>query len=175
MGEYNLVIPTYAIPIGGVDVVLGIQWLRTLGIFSTNYNELFMRFELEGIQYELKGLKYTSSQVIISHRMENILLVRISKGLPPSRDHEHQIELIPRSTPHNKIPYRYPHQRKGEIEKMVQDMSGACIIQPSKSSFSYPIVMVRRKYNALRIFPNYRYLNKITIKINSLFQILIIY
>jgi hypothetical protein len=39
-----------------------------------------MRFELEGIQYELKGLKSTPSQVIISHRMENILK-RGSKGV----------------------------------------------------------------------------------------------
>jgi hypothetical protein len=128
MGEYNLEIPMYAIPIGGVDVVLGIQWLRTLGTISTNYNELFMRFELEGIQYELKGLKYGPSQVINSHRMENIIkkgskgvvvklysmevkqedenipeelrctlekhyrvFQEIPKGLPPSRDHEHQM------------------------------------------------------------------------------------
>jgi hypothetical protein len=57
MGSYILEIPMYYIPTGGVDVVLGIQWLRTLGKISTNYNELFMRFSLEGIQYELKGLK----------------------------------------------------------------------------------------------------------------------
>lgn len=63
----------YAIPIGGVDVVLGILWLGTLGTISTNYNELFMRFELKGIQYELKGLKYAPSQVISSHRMEKLL------------------------------------------------------------------------------------------------------
>jgi hypothetical protein len=73
MGEYNLESPMYGIPIGGVYVVLGIQWLRTLGTISTNYKELFMRFELEGIQYELKGLKYAPSWVINSHRMENIL------------------------------------------------------------------------------------------------------
>jgi hypothetical protein len=39
-----------------------------------------MRFELEGIQYELKGLKYGPSQVIISHRMEKLLKKR-SKGV----------------------------------------------------------------------------------------------
>jgi hypothetical protein len=49
MEEYSLEILIYGIPIGGVDVVLGIQWLRTLGTISTNYKELFMRFELEGI------------------------------------------------------------------------------------------------------------------------------
>jgi len=32
-----------------------------------------MRFELQGIQYEQKGLKYPPSQIIILHRMENIL------------------------------------------------------------------------------------------------------
>ena len=63
----------YGIPIGCVYVVLGIQWLRRLGTISTNYKELFMRSELEGIQYELKGLKYALSWVINSHRMENIL------------------------------------------------------------------------------------------------------
>jgi hypothetical protein len=50
MGGYKLEIPMYAIPIGGLYVFLGIKCLRTLGIVSTNYNELFMRFELEGIQ-----------------------------------------------------------------------------------------------------------------------------
>jgi hypothetical protein len=50
MGEYNLEILMYSIPIGSVDVFLGIQWLRTLlGTISKNYNELFMIFELEGI------------------------------------------------------------------------------------------------------------------------------
>jgi hypothetical protein len=44
-----------------------------LGTISTNYKELFMRFELEGIQYELKGLKFTPSHSITSHRMEKIL------------------------------------------------------------------------------------------------------
>ena len=62
-----------SISIGGVDVVLGIQWLRTLGTISTKYNESFMIFELEGIQYELKEFKYPPSQIIISHRMENLL------------------------------------------------------------------------------------------------------
>lgn len=51
----------HVIPNGGVDVVLGIQWLRTLGTLSTNYNELFMRFGLKGIQNELEGLKYAPS------------------------------------------------------------------------------------------------------------------
>ena len=40
----------YVIPIGGVDFVLGLQWFRTIGMVSMNYNELFMRIKQEGIQ-----------------------------------------------------------------------------------------------------------------------------
>ena len=36
----------YSIRIERVGVVIWIQWLRTLGTFYTNYNDLFMRFEL---------------------------------------------------------------------------------------------------------------------------------
>lgn len=55
--DYNFSSPMVDDPIGVVEVVLGIQWLRTLGIVSTNYNGVFMRFELDEIKYELKGFK----------------------------------------------------------------------------------------------------------------------
>ena len=58
----------------------------------------------------------------VNHEDENILVElkctleknhkvfqEIPKGLPPSRYHERQIELTPRSIPPNKRSYRYPH------------------------------------------------------------------
>jgi hypothetical protein len=44
MGEYNLESTMYGIPIGGVDVVVGIKWLRKLCRVSTKHMELFIRF-----------------------------------------------------------------------------------------------------------------------------------
>ena len=87
----------------------------------------------------------------------------IPKWLPPSRDHEHQIELILGSNPPNKMPYRYHHQQKGEIENMVQDMLDLGIIQPRRCSFSASVVTVRRKDNAWRMCRDYIDLHKITI------------
>jgi len=46
-----------------------------------------------------------------------------------------KIKIILGSTLTNKIPYRYPHQQKGEIEKIVQDMLDLGIIQLRRSSF----------------------------------------
>ena len=44
MQEYNLELDFLAVPLGGIDVVLGIQWLQTLGTCSTNNQEHFIEF-----------------------------------------------------------------------------------------------------------------------------------
>ena len=43
MGEYVLTSPMLSIPMGGADVVLGVQWLQSLGIiaFNRNFHEIF--------------------------------------------------------------------------------------------------------------------------------------
>ena len=54
--------------------------------------------------------------------------------------------------------------QKSEIECMVVEMLEAGIIQPSQISFSAPIVLVQKKNGSWRMFPDYRELNKLTIK-----------
>jgi hypothetical protein len=88
----------------------------------------------------------------------------IPKGLPPTRNHDHEIHLIPGSVPPNIRPYRYPYAQKSEIERMVEEMLEAGIIRPSQSSYSAPMVMVFKKDSSWRMCPDYRDLNKITIK-----------
>jgi hypothetical protein len=48
MGEYVTNSPMVSIPMGGADVVLGIQWLQSLGTMAFNFQELFKKFSLEG-------------------------------------------------------------------------------------------------------------------------------
>jgi hypothetical protein len=43
-------------------------------------------------------------------------------------------------------------------------MLEASIIRPSQSSYSTPVVMVFKKYSSWRMCPDYREINKITIK-----------
>lgn len=85
-------------------------------------------------------------------------------SLPPARSCDHIIPLIPGAKPVHIRPYRYPLAPKDETEKQVADILSKGIIQPSMSSFSSPILLVKRKSGAWRFCIDYRYLNALTLK-----------
>ena len=70
MGEYVLNIPMISIPMGGADVVLGVQWLQSLGTMAFNFQKLFMKFSWEGKEYELNGITRKPSKVISYNGMK---------------------------------------------------------------------------------------------------------
>ena len=86
------------------------------------------------------------------------------KGLPPIRVHDHAIHLILGSIPPNIRRYRYPYAQKSKIECMITEMLESHIIQPSQSYFSAPVVLVHKKDGSWCMCPDYRELNKLTIK-----------
>jgi hypothetical protein len=95
------------------------------------------------------------------------------QGLPPSHGvHDHSIPLVPGSLPPNIRPYRHPFAQKNEIEKMVQELLTSRVIRPSMSPYSSLIVMVLKKEGCWRMCPDFRALNKLTIK--DKFPILVI-
>ena len=73
MGEYVMNSPMIAIPMGGADVVLGIQSLQSLRIVAFNFQERFMKFSLEGKEIELRGITQKPSKVISSNGMKKLL------------------------------------------------------------------------------------------------------
>ena len=72
--------------------------------------------------------------------------------------------MSPGSVRPNIRPYTCPYAQKSEIERMVIEILEAHIIRPSQSSFFAPVVMVLKKEGAWHMCPDYRELNKITIK-----------
>jgi len=73
MGEYLLNSPMLSIPMGGVDVVLGVQWLQSLGRIAFNFQECFMKFCAEGKEVELRGIAGKPGKIINSNGMTKLL------------------------------------------------------------------------------------------------------
>lgn len=60
-------------------------------------------------------------------------------------------------------PYRYPQFQKNEIKKFVQKMLATGVIQNTTSSFSTPMLLVKKKDGSWRFCVDYGALNKVTI------------
>ncbi|GJX71679.1 putative reverse transcriptase domain-containing protein, partial [Tanacetum coccineum] len=98
-------------------------------------------------------------------------------GLPPIREIEFQIELIPGATPVAKSPYRLTPSELEELSGKLKELQDKGFIRPSSSSWGASILFVKKKDGSFRMCIDYRELNKLTIKnryplprINDLFD-----
>jgi hypothetical protein len=73
IGNYHLKYHMFSIEMGGCDIVLGVEWLHTLGLILMDFKELTMQFQHEGQRYHFQCLIVYYPEIINSHRMENFL------------------------------------------------------------------------------------------------------
>jgi hypothetical protein len=73
LGNYTMRDTFYVVDLVDTDVVLGIQWLITLGNISTNYQTLEMGFrDSEGKNIVLRGMSIGPPRTMLVKRMERI-------------------------------------------------------------------------------------------------------
>ena len=87
-------------------------------------------------------------------------------GLPPQHEIDFSIELLPRSTPVSKVPYRMSIPKLTELKIQLQELLEKGYIRPSVSPWGAPVLFIKKKDGTLRLCIDYRHLNKVTIKLD---------
>ena len=85
-------------------------------------------------------------------------------GLPPDRQVEFRIDLLPGTTPIAKAPYRLAPTEMKELMTQLQELLDKGFIRPSSSPWGAPVLFVKKKDGSMRMCIDYRELNKVTIK-----------
>ncbi|GJX60584.1 putative reverse transcriptase domain-containing protein [Tanacetum coccineum] len=85
-------------------------------------------------------------------------------GLPPARQVEFQIELVPSVAPVARAPYRLAPAEMQELSTQLQELSDRGFIRPSSSPWGAPVLFVKKKDGSFRMCIDYRELNKLTVK-----------
>ncbi|GJV33613.1 putative reverse transcriptase domain-containing protein [Tanacetum coccineum] len=85
-------------------------------------------------------------------------------GLPPARQVEFQIDLVPGAAPVARAPYRLAPSEMKELSEQLQELSDKGFIRPSSSPWGAPVLFVKKKDGSFRMCIDYRELNKLTVK-----------
>ena len=85
-------------------------------------------------------------------------------GMPPDRDIEFIIDLVPGTPPLSKRTYRMPAKELVELKKQIAKLLEKGFIRPSSSPWGAPVLFVEKKDGSQRMCEDYRSLNEVTIK-----------
>jgi hypothetical protein len=85
-------------------------------------------------------------------------------GIPPNREVEFTIDLLPGTAPISKAPYRMAPLELKELKEQLQELLDKGFIRPSISPWGAPVLFVKKKDGSMRLCIDYRELNKVTVK-----------
>jgi hypothetical protein len=84
--------------------------------------------------------------------------------MPPDRDIEFIIELIPGTAPIAQRAYRMNPQELEELKRQLADMLSKGLIRPGASPWGSPVLFVDKQDGTIRLCVDYRKLNEVMIK-----------
>jgi hypothetical protein len=85
-------------------------------------------------------------------------------GLPPKRDIDFSINLMPGAAPVSKTPYIMSTPKLKELQMQFEELLNKGYICPSVSPWGAPVLFVKKKDETLRLCIDFRQLNKVIVK-----------
>ncbi|GJW03305.1 putative reverse transcriptase domain-containing protein [Tanacetum coccineum] len=164
------------VEMGSFDIIIGMDWL-------SKYQAVIVC--AEKIVRVPCGNETLIIRVFLTHvttkkaedkseekRLEDVPIVRDFpkvfpkdlSGLPPTRQVEFRIDLVPGATPVAQAPYRLAPSEMIELSEQLKELSNKGFIRPSSSPWGAPVLFVKKKDGSFRMCIDYRELNKLTVK-----------
>jgi hypothetical protein len=157
MATYQFVSDFIFLPLPSVDLVVGMDWLQHYSPMHIDWYHKWITIPYQGTYVSQQGMLSTlpvgavielrlfsdspattndPQQVTADNRVQAVLsqfteVFEDPIGLPPTRQCDHAIPLLPGANPFAVRPYRYPPALKDEIETQVQQMLDQGVIQKS--------------------------------------------
>jgi hypothetical protein len=165
----------------GIDVILGMDWLRKYKVLIDCAKKSFKLTTLEGKEMEFVAEPVVTAKDIPNPAKVNQLdpspgsempvvnefpdvFPEELPGVPPDRDIEFVIELKPSTSPIYKTPHRMATPELAELKEHIKELLEKGFICPSSSPWGAPVILVLKKDGTQRLCVDYHALNEVTIK-----------
>jgi hypothetical protein len=137
------------LPSKGIDVILGMDWLtKHKGIISCADKTVLLTDQ--------------QGKSVVEEFMD--VFLEELPGMPPEREVEFYIDLIPGTAPIAKRPYHMAPTELAELKLQIADLQQKGYIRPASSPWRAPVLFVSKKDGSMRMCIDYRSLNEVTIK-----------
>ncbi|GJU62259.1 reverse transcriptase domain-containing protein [Tanacetum coccineum] len=139
---------------GSFDVIIDGKVPRVLGERPKEKARLLM---------SAKASDKKQEEIVVVRDFPEVFLDDLS-GLPPLREIEFRIELIPGAVLIAKSPYRLSPSELEKLSGQLKELQDKGFIRLSLSPWGAPMLFVKKKDGSFRMCINYRELNKLTVK-----------
>ncbi|GJW52037.1 putative reverse transcriptase domain-containing protein [Tanacetum coccineum] len=163
---------------GSFDMIIGMDWLSNHTAEIVCHEKVVRILLLDGKMLRVLGerseekarlLMSTKArdkekkEIVVVRDLPEVFLDDLL-GLPPLRETEFRIELIPRAMLVAKSPYRLAPSEFEELLGQLKEIQDKGFIRPSSSPWGAPVLFMKKKDGSFRICIDYRELNKLTVK-----------
>ncbi|GJT40145.1 hypothetical protein Tco_0940010 [Tanacetum coccineum] len=147
----------------------GLGWQSTIAILSVRKDRLYS-IGRQNLNPNITATKDEDKSK--GKRLEDVPVVQEFRevfpedlpGIPPTRQVEFQIDLVPGATPVAQESYRLAPSEMKELAEQLQELTDKGFIRPSSSPWGAPVLFVKKKDVSFWMCIDYRELNKQTVK-----------
>jgi len=164
----NFMVNFVVIDLEELDVIIGMNWMtKHDGVIRCDPRSIELRHP-SGVRvnlylHEKLGSQLHALNATILLELEAIMVVcefpdvfpEELPGMPPDREVEFVIELLPGTAPVSKRPYRMPPNELAKLKKQWQILLDKGFIRPSSSPWGCPVLFVSKKDGSLRMCVDY--------------------